>query len=58
MFAALNTLDGHVLAQYQQHRHGEWLKPLCQINSETPKEKDLHLVCDNYIEIFVYMTIG
>ena len=49
LFAALNVLDGHVIAQCQQrHRHSEWLKFLRQIDRETPKAKTLHLICDNY----------
>ena len=49
LFAALNVLDGQVIAQCQpRHRHIEWLKFLRQINRETPKKKDLHLICDNY----------
>lgn len=49
LFAALNALDGTVISQCQKrHRHTEWLKFLRQINRETPKDKDLHLICDNY----------
>ncbi len=49
LFAALNVLDGQVIAQCQQrHRHGEWLKFLKKIERETPKEKTLHLIADNY----------
>jgi transposase len=49
LFAALNVLDGQVIAQCQQrHRHTEWLRFLRQIDRETPKDKALHLVCDNY----------
>jgi transposase len=49
LFAALNVLDGQVIAQCQQrHRHTEWLKFLRQIDRETPKDKTLHLICDNY----------
>ncbi|MGH7239064.1 MAG: IS630 family transposase [Candidatus Saccharimonadales bacterium] len=49
LFAALNVLDGTVIAQCQsRHRHEEWLRFLRQINRETPKEKQLHLICDNY----------
>lgn len=49
LFAALNVLDGTLIAQCQaKHRHIEWLKFLRQINRETPKDKDLHLICDNY----------
>ena len=49
LFAALNVLNGQVIGQCQQrHTHEEWLKFLKQINRETPKEKSLHLICDNY----------
>lgn len=49
LFAALNVLDGKVISQCQQrHRHIEWLKFLRKIERETPKEKTLHLICDNY----------
>ena len=49
LFAALNILDGQVIAQCQQrHRHVEWLKFLRKIDRETPKDKTLHLVADNY----------
>jgi transposase len=48
LFAALNVLDGTVIAQCQQrHRHTEWLKFLRKIDRETPKDKALHLICDN-----------
>jgi transposase len=49
LFAALNVLDGQVIAQCQQrHRHTEWLKFLRKIDRETPKDKALHLIADNY----------
>jgi transposase len=49
LFAALNVLDGQVISQCQQrHRHTEWLKFLKQIDSQTPKDKALHLIADNY----------
>lgn len=49
LFAALNVLDGTVIAQCQpRHRHSEWLTFLRQIHRETPKGKELHLICDNY----------
>jgi transposase len=49
LFAALNVLDGQVIAQCQQrHRHIEWLKFLRQIERETPSDKELHLIADNY----------
>ena len=49
LFAALNVLDGRVIAQCQKrHRHVEWLKFLRQIDRETPQDKTLHLIADNY----------
>lgn len=49
LFAALNTLEGSVIARCEsRHRHIEWLAFLRQIDRETPKDKELHLVCDNY----------
>lgn len=50
LFAALNVLDRKVIAQCQQrHRHVEWLKVLKQIDRDTPKDKALHLIADNYV---------
>ena len=49
LFAALNTLDGTVISTCMpRHRHQEWLKFLKQIDKETPKDKELHLIADNY----------
>src|SRR5438477_11598280 len=49
LFAALNVLEGKVIGQCEsRHRHIEWLKFLRQIERETPKDKSLHLICDNY----------
>ena len=49
LFAALNTLDGTVIGTCMpRHRHQEWLKFLKLIDSKTPKDKELHLIVDNY----------
>jgi len=49
LFAALNVLDGKIIGQCQQrHTHAEWLKFLRQIDRETPRDKALHLIADNY----------
>ena len=49
LFAALNVLDGQVIGQCQQrHTHTEWLKFLKTIDRETPADKTLHLIADNY----------
>lgn len=49
LFAALNVADGKVIGQCQaRHRHQEWLKFLQQLDRETPRTCDLHLILDNY----------
>ncbi len=49
LFAAMSALDGSLIACCQpRHRHEEWLVFLRQINRETPNDKEVHLICDNY----------
>jgi transposase len=49
LFAALNTLDGSVMATcMERHRHQEWLRFLRLIDRQTPADKQLHLIVDNY----------
>lgn len=49
LFAAMNTLDGKVISQCSnRHRHQEWLAFLKLIDEQTPKDKTLHLIVDNY----------
>ena len=49
LFAALNTLDGTVTAVcMDRHRHQEWLKFLRLIDRQTPQDKQLHLIVNNY----------
>lgn len=49
LFAALNTLDGTVLGTCMpQHRHQEWIEFLELIDRETPLDKQIHLIADNY----------
>ena len=49
LFAALDILNGEVIGQRQaRHTHVEWLKFLRQIDRQTPKDKALHLIADNY----------
>ncbi len=49
LFAALNMLTGQVLSMTDQlHRHQEWLRFLKMIDRKTPKNKELHLIVDNY----------
>ena len=49
LFAALNTLDGTVIADTKKrHRHQEWLEFLKRLDRETPRHLALHIICDNY----------
>ncbi len=49
LFAALNYLDGKLIARTEaRHTHVEWLRFLKQIDRETPKDLDIHLIVDNY----------
>ena len=49
LFAALNVLTGEVLGQCaKRHRHTEWLNFLRLINKNTPPDKEIHIICDNY----------
>ena len=49
LFAALNMLTGQVLSMTDRlHRHQEWLRFLKMIDRQTPKNKQLHLIVDNY----------
>jgi transposase len=49
LFAALNVQDGSIIGSCQKkHRHQEWLKFLNLIKRDVPKDKEIHLICDNY----------
>lgn len=49
LFAALDTLDGRVISMCDdRHRHQEWLRFLRIIDNQTPKDKQVHLIVDNY----------
>jgi transposase len=49
LFAALNVLEGKVIGQCMaRHRHQEFIRFLNHINRQTPADRDLHLVVDNY----------
>ena len=49
LFAALNVLTGEVLGQCStRHRHIEWLRFLRLLNKNTPRDKEIHIICDNY----------
>ncbi len=49
LFAALIAATGKLITRTEgSHTHVEWLRFLKQIDRETPKELDLHLIADNY----------
>lgn len=49
LFAALNVTEGNVIGKCQsRHRHQEFLKFLRLIERQTPKEKEIHMILDNY----------
>jgi transposase len=49
LFAALSVLDGKVIGDCMpRHRHQEFIRFLKKIDTQTPADRDLHLIVDNY----------
>ncbi len=49
LFAALDTADGSVIGKcFKRHRHQEFISFLNLINRNVPKNKDIHIITDNY----------
>ena len=49
LFAALDVLTGKVIGECtQRHRHQEFLGFLKSVEKQTPKDKALHVIVDNY----------
>jgi len=49
LFAALSVADGRVIGTCRpRHTHKDWLKFLQLIDEQTPADKQLHLIADNY----------
>lgn len=49
LFAAIEMAEGRIISSCMpRHRHQEWIKFLRQIDRQTPKDLDLHLIADNY----------
>ena len=46
---ALNYLEGKIISRTEaKHTHVEWLRFLKQIDRETPKDLEIHMIADNY----------
>lgn len=49
LFAAFDTADGSVIGKcFKRHRHQEFISFLNLINRNVPKNKDIHIITDNY----------
>ena len=49
LFAALDVMTGKVIGKCKQrHRHQEFLDFMKMVNRQIPKDKDLHVIVDNY----------
>lgn len=49
LFAGLSILDGQVIGTCQpRHTHKEWIRFLNLIDAQTPPDKEIHLIADNY----------
>lgn len=49
LFAAMELIEGKLIGTcMKRHRHQEWIKFLELIDQETPPDKQLHLIVDNY----------
>ncbi len=49
LFAALNVLTGELIGEcFSRHRHQEFLAFLRLINRETPRDREIHIILDNY----------
>lgn len=49
LFAALEVATGNVIGTcMNKHRHEEWLKFLRLIERSVAKDKEIHIICDNY----------
>jgi len=47
--ASPNYIDGKIISRTEpRHTHVEWLRFLKQLDRDTPKDLDLHLILDNY----------
>ena len=49
LFAGMNVADGSIISTFMPtHTHKDWIRFLQLIHKQTPPDKDVHLVLDNY----------
>lgn len=49
LFAGMNVADGNVISTFMPtHDHQDWIRFLKRIHQQTPQDKEVHLVLDNY----------
>jgi len=49
LFAAMDIATGNIIGKcMDKHRHNEWLSFLRLIDKSTPRDKEIHIICDNY----------
>jgi transposase len=49
LFAGMNIADGSIISTFMRtHTHQDWIRFLKLIHAQTPRDKDVHLILDNY----------
>jgi transposase len=49
LFAGMNLADGSLISTFMPtHNHQDWIRFLKLIHKQTPRDKDVHLILDNY----------
>jgi len=49
LFAGMNIADGSLISTFMPtHNHQDWIRFLKLIHKQTPRDKDVHLILDNY----------
>jgi len=49
LFAGMNVADGSIISTFMPtHNHQDWIRFLKLIHKQTPRDKDVHLILDNY----------
>jgi len=49
LFAGMNVADGSIISTFMPtHNHQDWIRFLKLIHKQIPRDKDIHLILDNY----------